>query len=412
MVGGVFGDLPWFDSLRELYRLHDELSGISASASSLVAPVAAEVAAAKSALLRSGWGAAGKGWEELREMPSGLAMFMIATSTVDDIAGEAPAAAPAASDAEVPGPTTNKAFLFIKPHAVTDAVKAMVPTMLAEAGINILSEGAISSEDIDAKMFIDKHYYAIASKATLLKPTELTIPAKGLAEFESKFGLTWEAALEAGKVFNALDACKQLELDADAIDKVWGATKKAGNLIKFGGGFYVGLIDSVEGKEPIYALNCFFMSMRNKFTAPGLSIYYYDVEWDQARLSWGDFRGQILGPTDPTTAPATSVRGAIFAKWEELGLDHVPDTGDNGVHASASPFEGLAERVNWLGADLAGDAFGAALVGAGIPAETLAAWSVDPVVPYADGGKGSLFDALEDMDAEPCLKKAVALAAL
>jgi hypothetical protein len=34
------------------------------------------------------------------------------------------------------------------------------------------------------------------------------------------------------------------------------------------------------------------------------------------------------------------------------GLKEVPNVGDNGVHASASPFEALAERLNWLGARL------------------------------------------------------------
>ena len=39
--------------------------------------------------------------------------------------------------------------------------------------------------------------------------------------------------------------------------------------------------------------------MRNAFTAPGLSIYYYVVEWDAATLPWAKFRGELLGPTDP-----------------------------------------------------------------------------------------------------------------
>jgi hypothetical protein len=50
------------------------------------------------------------------------------------------------------------------------------------------------------------------------------------------------------------------------------------------------------------------------------------------------------------------------------------------VHASASPFEALAERCNWLGADFATDPYGAELVAAGVPVETLKAWSVDPQV--------------------------------
>ena len=34
----------------------------------------------------------------------------------------------------------------------------------------------------------------------------------------------------------------------------------------------------------------------------------------------------------------------IHISYKELGLTSVPNKGDNGVHASASPFEGLAEK--------------------------------------------------------------------
>ena len=60
----------------------------------------------------------------------------------------------------------------------------------------------------------------------------------------------------------------------------------------------------------------------------------------------------MLGGTDPKAAEAGSARNMIFQQWRALGLAAEPDTGDNGVHASASPFEALAERVNWLGANL------------------------------------------------------------
>ena len=36
-----------------------------------------------------------------------------------------------------------------------------------------------------------------------------------------------------------------------------------------------------------------------------------------------------------------------------------------GMHASASPFEGLAERANWLEAEIKDDAFGKQLLAAG-----------------------------------------------
>merc|ERR1719201_3123404 len=104
-------------------------------------------------------------------------------------------------------------------------------------------------------------------------------------------------------------------------------------MIKFGGGFYCGLIE-LEGKEPLYIFNGFFMAMRSKFTAPGLSIYYYVVEWTENSLPWSDFRAKVLGPTDPAEAPEDSLRGVVYKKWKALGLSAEPDVGDNAVHAS------------------------------------------------------------------------------
>ena len=59
------------------------------------------------------------------------------------------------------------------------------------------------------------------------------------------------------------------------------------------------------------------------------------------------------------------------------------DTGDNGVHASASPFEGLAERCNWLRASISKDPFGKALLASGIPLPLLTKeWFSDPQVEF------------------------------
>lgn len=295
----------------------------------------------------------------------------------------------------------NCAFVFVKPHANNAAVQKLVSEKLTAKGIKILSDGELTGEEIDAGKLIDQHYYAIASKATLLKPEQLPVPAD---VFEDFFKLSWSDALASGKVFNALDACAYLGVDADQLDSLWGQCKKANKLKKFGGGFYCGLIDNVEGKDPIYAFNGFFMSMRSKYVAPGTSIHYYVVEWNSADLSWADFRGNVLGPTDPSTAPADSVRGAILADWEKLGLSSCPNTGDNGVHASASPFEGLCERMNWLKAPIASDSFGARLIDNGLTEETINAWTLDPQV------KGTgVFDAFEDINCSECVAKAVEL---
>jgi len=137
-----------------------------------------------------------------------------------------------------------------------------------------------------------------------------------------------------------------------------------------------------------------------------VSIYYYVVEWDSDKLKWEDFRGQVLGPTDPATAPAESLRGLIFAKWKELDLKSEPNTGDNGVHASASPFEALAERVNWLGTSVDKDPFGKLLLRAGVPLGTVKDWCKDPRVTFGVPPMQitqGVFDTLEDLDSDWCL---------
>jgi hypothetical protein len=84
-----------------------------------------------------------------------------------------------------------------------------------------------------------------------------------------------------------------------------------------------------------------------------------------------------------------------------------------GVHASASPFEGFAERTNWLKTALSEDSFGKLLLAAGLSEEMLKAWSIDPQVtlPGTDGTKTSLFDQLEDLDLDECLAKCKEIAA-
>merc|ERR1719305_1734488 len=302
----------------------------------------------------------------------------------------------------------NSAFVFIKPHAVTDKTKELAKAGLEKAGIKIIKEGSIKGEVIDKKKLIDQHYYAIASKATILKPDQLNVPED---KFKAQFGLSWKDALASGKVFNAMDGCAKLGLTADEMDAEWAKAKAAKKLVKFGGGFYCGLVE-VAGKDPLYIFNGFFMAMRSKFTKPGTQIYYYSVEWDAAKLSWADFRSKVLGPTDPAEAPKDSLRGEILAKWEELGLKSQPNVGDNGMHASASPFEALAERTNWLGLPLSKDKFGRLMLSEDVPMDTIKEWSVDPQVNIEAGKKGSIFDALEDMDAEKCLAKVVALTKL
>merc|ERR1712166_694608 len=73
----------------------------------------------------------------------------------------------------------NRAFIFVKPHACVpgEGAQALVRKKLADEGISIVKEGQIGHQAIDDKQLVDKHYGAIASKASLQKPHELN-PSK------------------------------------------------------------------------------------------------------------------------------------------------------------------------------------------------------------------------------------------
>jgi len=294
------------------------------------------------------------------------------------------------------------AFVFIKPHAVTDKVKALMLERFAAEGLAVLSEGCIRAETIDKDMLIDTHYGAIANRAMKQKPAQLVVQAGAQANFEKAFGLKWADALAQGKVYNLVDAAEKLGCSMSDVGGKYDKLKKDVDLIKFGGGFYCG---KVEG---IFVINGFYARMRSQFTTPGTSIYYYSVEWDPARLSWADFRGKVLGGTDPKTADSSSVRNTIFRTWQDLGLASEPNTGENGVHASASPFEALSERANWLGVPLERDFFCRGMLAAGVPITAIKAWCDDPAVMF-EGKKQSLFDLLEDLDGRNVLKKSAAI---
>lgn len=62
-------------------------------------------------------------------------------------------------------------------------------------------------------------------------------------------------------------------------------------------GFYCGKVGD------IYVMNGFYMSMRADYCNKGEKIKWYTVSWPTDSLAWESFRGDILGSTDPSTAP-------------------------------------------------------------------------------------------------------------
>ena len=313
----------------------------------------------------------------------------------------------ASDDLEEEYAKKNTAFVFAKPHANTPAVLEVIRTKFAEQGIKVLKEGIVTGEEIESKGFIDQHYYALAEKSTLTAGKDFPVTPE---IFKEAFGEDWSTVVAEGRALNALEFKNKFPAlqPEGALDKAWDATSASGKRMNLEGGLYCGQI-TVDGVE-------YYMTMRGKFTSPGSSMHYYVVEFDPATLSWADFRGKVLGPTNPADAPTDSLRGIVAANWQELGLQAPCDDSDNAVHASASPFESLVERTNWLACYVADDPFGSALLAKGIPEATIKRWSNDPQVKYDDEtakekgmSKGSIFDALKDLDYKQCLDRCVAI---
>ena len=127
-------------------------------------------------------------------------------------------------------------------HAPSPTPASLCPPPPPKAGIKVLHEGAVDGRTIAEKGLIDRHYYAIARRASLHKPGPDTLPADLREEFARRFGVEWEAALAQGLVCNAVDACARLGLEGDQLAVAWAGAKRTGQLIKCGGGFYLGLV--------------------------------------------------------------------------------------------------------------------------------------------------------------------------
>ena len=293
----------------------------------------------------------------------------------------------------------NTALVFIKPHAVNDKVKALVTEHLKQHGVRILAEGTMGASHIKEHGIIDSHYAALAANAVKIRPSELGVSAEKKGEFEGRFGVGWDQALAEGKLLNLaeFEALKP-ELGADAIEKKWRAKAP----LKLGPGNYVGHFE----EEGVYVVNAFYGQMREKFIKADASVVWFTVEFGEAEVSWKRFRASVIGATDPGKAEAGSLRRKILEGWQDLGLGAEPNTGDNGVHASAGPIEGLRERMTWLGLKREEDVLGRRMQATGVKGEVVDAWCSNSVVEI-EGQKGPAFDLLEDRDTSEVIRLAL-----
>ena len=90
----------------------------------------------------------------------------------------------------------------------------------------------------------------------------------------------------------------------------------------------------------------------------------------------------------------------ISGQYEESGLESAPTEAYSAIHASASPLEGLAERINWCSRNVFQDNYGRILLGIGIPESRILHWvSRDAGVDLSNEGKiTNVFDLVNGID--------------
>jgi hypothetical protein len=295
--------------------------------------------------------------------------------------------------------STNRCFLFLKPHADRESVRSFVSEFLTSRQFKIVSEGIISPDILlDC---VDKQYDDLRRKALVLAPRECTLSSISMMAFEQKFRISWSVAVKKKLVQNAREACDILGVTHSEMRKAWMDCIRLNKMVKLGRDFYCGYIDTILNKPAVFCINGFYMSMRDEYSVPDASVYYYCVEWDNALTSWKDFRKRIVGDGDPLTAHPESLRAVINNNWKDLGLATALDMTRNGIHCSASAFEALVECTEWLKVSIENDSFGDQLIRNGITLDELINWMSNVSV----NGK-PVFDHMENKGSRECVETA------
>ena len=232
---------------------------------------------------------------------------------------------------EEEGDCPNHALVYLKPHAasVGDQVGEFVRDFFGKNSITILKEGNISAEEIESKKLIDQHFFTIAKYAQTFSPSQLAVSEEKKKDFSLTFGITWEKALEEGKVFNATGIMSHLKISTEDLDDKWRVNSQ--NMIKLAPSLYLTFLK----EEDLFVINGFYNAMREKYIRKDAKIHYFVVLFHSHQMSWSRFREQIIGATNPARAHPSSLRGMFYNRWESFGFPFQPNIADNGVHGSA-----------------------------------------------------------------------------
>ncbi len=163
----------------------------------------------------------------------------------------------------------------------------------------------------------------------------------------------------------------------------------------------------VRGAQ-VLLFNAFHPEQLLYFTTPGTVILAFIV---RGKAGWKSIRQELTGATNPAKAVPGSIRGALYARREELGLAEV-SSGRNGVHVSAGPLEGMVEVCRYVSnfddpgrvIQPEGTTFGRQLLRSGFDRDAVRRLAGNPTVEHG-GRRVSLFDLTEEVDPETAIER-------
>lgn len=286
---------------------------------------------------------------------------------------------------------TNHAVVLIKPHAMNAETQRFVQSYLVSRGIAVVRRGTVTAAELAERGLFDKQYFDIMGKA-VAEPETLQMPPSALDRFKVAFGISWHDALAGGFVLSAQNALDLLSKTPQTLLQV------ADDTVRVAHSLHISRVLRSDAPT-VFVVNAFALHWRETFAAHG-ALTWLQVTFSPARLSWRQFRADVLGATDPAKAAPGSIRGLLYEHWQLLGLPAQPNILDNGVHFSAGPVEGLREIILWGGGELHDHRLGRSLLVLGVPEAHLQAWLENPRVrDWAIGhhnSSGPLFDCTQD----------------
>jgi hypothetical protein len=296
----------------------------------------------------------------------------------------------------------NQAVVFTKPvhhlglSLTPQQLDKQAQAFLEEKGFRFVLGKQLTGNRLAERDVIKQHYlmYSRAACVTSVDELELSDEAKG--KFESAFGKSWQA--EAGKVLGSPALQQEKKVSSQELYLLWNEEFSSRRTCKIQDGVILAWLAELD----CYCINAFYPVMEENFYNPATEMTYHVIEFDPERITWPQFRRNILGSTDAGKADAESFRGQLYAAHpvEFPGRD-------NFVHGSAGPLEGLVERIiHEPDFDMTTNPVGRYLLDRGITREQFTQWKADQSVSQL----GRVFDATEEMDTADALDVLVDIA--